>query len=208
MIILWALSILEQTKPPPIAFGFKDTHFAIILITYFSATVQNIVNYLARWVYLGSTVVNFKKYSSVTQNQSYNWDVVGWWGQGLTQFSSYSFGMQLKKILLLPTLVSLLIQLVMLLMFYLQSLWLRRLLDRTDVEVAVPSCWSPFSRNSLQLASFEGEEPSAHPTLNYQSVCEVFVSKGWFINHANYQNCDNIKMSFLTSYFANDPQHV
>merc|ERR1719270_3099101 len=36
-----------------------------------------------------------------------------------------------------------------------KSLWLRRLLDRADVEVTVPSCWSPFSRNSLQLAAFE-----------------------------------------------------
>ena len=37
----------------------------------------------------------------VTENQQrYSWDA---WGQGLTQFSSYSIRMQLKKILLLPT---------------------------------------------------------------------------------------------------------
>eukprot|EP00090_Calanus_glacialis_P031702 TRINITY_DN52699_c0_g1_i1.p1 TRINITY_DN52699_c0_g1~~TRINITY_DN52699_c0_g1_i1.p1 ORF type:complete len:916 (+),score=207.05 TRINITY_DN52699_c0_g1_i1:231-2750(+) len=37
-----------------------------------------------------------------------------------------------------------------------KSLWLRRLLDTKEVEVFVPTCFSPFSRNTLHLSSFEG----------------------------------------------------
>jgi len=37
-----------------------------------------------------------------------------------------------------------------------KSLWLRRLLDTKEVEVFLPACFSPFSRNTLHLSSFEG----------------------------------------------------
>lgn len=69
----------------------------------------------------------------------------------------------------------------MILLIQLQSLWLRRLLDRADVEVTVPSCWSPFSRNSLQLAAFEGEGLILNLII---SPCEMFVCEGLFTNHA------------------------
>ena len=37
-----------------------------------------------------------------------------------------------------------------------QSLWLRRVLESKRVSVFLPPCFSPFSRNTLTLQSFEG----------------------------------------------------
>ena len=39
---------------------------------------------------------------------------------------------------------------------FFQSLWLRRVLESKTLSVLLPPCFSPFSRNTLTLRSFEG----------------------------------------------------
>ena len=52
-----------------------------------------------------------------------------------------------------------------------KALWLRRLLDRPGVTVALPPCFSPFSRYTQQLQAFEGRLGKLFPETDVFIFC-------------------------------------